>query len=522
MIEVILKYNEELAAMVRQSLPAEAFLVDGAGTSLCDAACLLQAISLMEVMQTAEANLWDRAECFFYACTEAARHKPDLCPVPDFCLLAFNALGNMGDMEGQEIVCLDIALLPVAILAAARGARITLTAGEHVVGLAAALARALPAAKWNVRQRCSALPDGSLVLGQHPVTILENEGLDVLCSVRGGVLFSYWDFLGVETQSHVREKWLKSGLVRGVLQLPRPRRQSAGYYPALIALGRGDGVRLAWYECKGVGAGVWDQNEALKLLMGASAEGRAIDVSTADLYIKGVPDLTPRYHLARCIGEKHEGKVVTLGDVAHIIRCQLPRTRLDAEEVAALQCEPGVFAEQQGGAMHDGSFVCREISLADLDPLTGFVLDRGDIVRVAQLNPDGRQGKYLLRQGDIVMSFRGTEPSIGRVGYWEFDGSYPAISGQSLCIVRVFGVESEWLYYWLRRSATRAAVVAKAVGSRMLTVNLADLRELSLVLPDGDEAKRVHGKHREIVGLEVEIRDRQQKIRGALISMLEG
>lgn len=518
----ILKYNEELAARVRHSLPAEAFQREGVGTSMIDAECLLQALSLLEAMLSDEATLWDRAECLFYACTEAARHKPDLCPVPDFCLLAFNVLERMGDLSGQEVVCLDMALLSVAILTAARGARVTLTACEHVEDLAMVLTRALQTTKWNVRQRCSALPNESLVLGQHPAAILEGEGQDVLRNVRGGALFSYWDFLGVETQSHVREKWLESGLLRGVLQLPRPRRQSAGYYPALIALGRGEAVRLAWYDNNGVGAGAWDQGEALGLLVGEAVERRAMDVPSADLYVKGVPDLTPRYYLSRQTGVEVGGKTVRLGDVAHIIRCQLPRTRMDDAEVEALQCEPGVHTEQQSGVMHDGSFVCREISLANLDPLTGFVMDQGEIVRISQLNPDGRQSKYLLRHGDILLAFRGTEPTIGRVGYWEFDGSYPAITGQSLCIVRAFGVEPEWLYYWLRRSSTRASIVAKAVGSRMLTVNLADLRELPLTLPDSADANRVQGEHYTIVALQQEIRDSQQIIRETIISMLAG
>lgn len=507
-----LKYNEELAARVRQNLPLEAFQKDGVSTSMGEVECLLQALSLFEAMQTAEANLWDRAECFFYACTEAARHKPDLCPVPDFCLLAFNVLESMGDMEGQEIVCLDIALLPVAILAAARGARVTLTAGEQIENLTTLLTRALPTTTWNVRQQCSTLPDGSLVLGQHPGAILEREGMDVMRGFRGGVLFSYWDFLGVETQSHVRERWLESGLVRGVLQLPRPRRQSAGYYPALIALGRGDGVRLAWYECKGVGAGAWDQDDAMRLLSGAVVDGVSMNMPVADLYIKGVPDLTPRYHLSRVTGTEGGGEMVRLGDVAHIIRCQLPRTRMEDAEVAALQCEPGVHTERQGGVMHDGSFVCREISLADLDQLTGFVMDQGDLVRVAQLNPEGRQGKYLLRQGDIVLAFRGTEPSIGRVGLWEFDGTYPAITGQSLCIIRAFGVDATWLYYWLRRNGTRAGVVAKAVGSRMLTVNLADLRELPLIQPIVEALALTKERHKKVVSLLQYVRFKQLEI----------
>lgn len=43
-----------------------------------------------------------------------------------------------------------------------------------------------------------------------------------------------------------------------------------------------------------------------------------------------------------------------------------------------------------------------------------------------------------------------------------------------------------------------------------------------MVLYDGDEAERVHGKHREIVGLQQEIPDRQQKIQGTLISLVNG
>lgn len=127
--------------------------------------------------------------------------------------------------------------------------------------------------------------------------------------------------------------------------------------------------------------------------------------------------------------------------------------------------------------------------LGDLDELTGFVREYGELTRMEGLSPTGHQGKYLLRPDDILLAFRGMESSLGQVGFMEKDFETPAVTGQSLCIVRAFGVDPVWLYYTPQRPDIRRRIASQASDSKTLTVNLGDL---PLMLPDEQYAKLIN------------------------------
>jgi hypothetical protein len=136
-----------------------------------------------------------------------------------------------------------------------------------------------------------------------------------------------------------------------------------------------------------------------------------------ELRVQGSVDLKPGWHLTRRAAPVPSGSV-RLSDVAQVIRCQLPRAKVDSQETNALTAEAVITGSPLGGVMIDGSFVCREIVLGDLDELTGFVREYGELTRVEEFSPTGRQGKYLLRSDDILLAFRSAESSPGKQDSW--------------------------------------------------------------------------------------------------------
>ncbi len=526
----IFVHDEVLANEVRRALSLDALELEAGWTGDFGPALLDKALSAFQPMLLAENSPANNAELLFHVCMEVGRLRADLFAVTDVALLAANLLdARHGPLTDKTVACLDWTLFPAALLVAGRAAQVILPL-DAVKSLPNTLGKAIPDSTWVLPKDSQAsqvkLPSGVLILGGHPVIHTETTPgfLDSLSGIAGGVFFCYWDFLDVALHDHVRGQWLKSGLLRSVIQLPRPRRQSAMHYPALVELGAkpatgaaATSIRLALLMDSFRGPGGLPQAEAVALLTVPTLPDaeKALDMSPEALYLKGSVDLKPGYHLARqAVPQLASGTPIRLADCAHVIRCQLPRAKEDA---TPLMAEAAFTGAPVGGLMSDGSFVCREIILNDVDPITGFIKEYGELTRVGSLNPEGRQGKYLLRPDDIVMVFRGTEPSIGKVGFMDADHETPSITGQSLCIIRAFDTDPVWLYYYLQRETTRRWIVSQATGSKMLTVNLSDLRGLPLVMPGAQEVETVNEHHHRVVKYVEEVRRLERNITSELL-----
>jgi len=72
-----------------------------------------------------------------------------------------------------------------------------------------------------------------------------------------------------------------------------------------------------------------------------------------------------------------------------------------------------------------GGFLCREITSADFEPISGLVSSGSENVWL-ELDPKGKQQKYLIQNGDVLFSFRGTEGTLGQVGLYMADLSLHA------------------------------------------------------------------------------------------------
>lgn len=533
----LLLYDAEKAAAVHavsSALLPE--LADGDTPLTTLAGCLGSLEALAEYDgEFARLAAW---EGIYYLLMEYRSLAPAYFPVHDICLLMANALARAearaqgGPEAAAPVVLLDWGLLPVAALLAqwlpggprefflppapletGSADRIARCLGERLPNSRwhtaeegdAALSPARAAGRWQGADPRGGLPRGAVIVAKDPLAhgAADPRFLERLAGIGGGVLLSSWDFLGVRIHAHTRSQWLGAGLLGGIAQLPRPRRQGATGYPAVITLRPADpgvSLRLARVSAIQPGPGSLEQKEVMALLEDAPKPGLSMDLDPAAPARDGLFSLSPATWLTPPLAAP-PGR--TLRAFAQVLRCQLARERLPGppaweELVEVVDGEP-VFAWHDGfGETGDGAFVAREVSLGELDAMTGFVDEqRGNVVRVA-LNPLGKQGKYLLQANDIVFAFRGTAQSVGKVGFAEELGA-PAITGQSMCIIRALpDMDPVWLYYYLQREEVLAFIRSRASGASLLTVNLESIRDIPVAFPGRQEIDDINLQHRKI------------------------
>lgn len=452
----------------------------------------------------------------YYTLMEYRSVAPGYFPVHDLCLLMANILATRVAAQAATpapVTLLDWGLLPVAVLLAQAlppaGREFLLPPapmeGESAQRLISHLERRLPGSRWRLGGDGQELPPGAWLLAKDPLAhcTADSRFLERLAGIGGGVLLSSWDFLGVRIHAHTRSQWLAAGLIGGVLQLPRPRRQSVTEYPAVLTLRPPDAslpLRLARVPSIQPGPGSLDQKATLALLDSAPRAGASMELDAAAPARDGLFTLAPATWLTPPLSAP-QGR--TLRAFAQVLRCQLPRERLAEalawREFVGIEDGEAIFEWHDAfGESSDGKYVAREISIGEFDPMTGFVDEYGgNPVKVA-LNPLGKQGKYLLQANDIVFAFRGTAQSVGKVGFVEELGQ-PAITGQSLCIIRALpDMDPVWLYYYLQRKDVVNFIRSRASGSNLLTVNLESIRDIPVAFPYRWEIDEINQEHRKI------------------------
>lgn len=448
----------------------------------------------------------------YYLLMHHRRHQPAFFPAHDICLIMANAVASRVKKQ-TPIILLDWELLPVAVLLASRGWRTRLprdAAGE-TEWLEERLEKLLPG---RMERQAGELPDGGFLLGQNPALHCQNDAafLEKAAAAAGGVFLAGWEFLGTKIHGYLRGLWLERAGLSAVLQLPRPRREGMSFYPALLFLEREKkaAVRLALVEETGVGSGGLDQEGALALLRGEAKKDAAIDVPREDFAKNGLFTLTPAEWLNRASAPPPSIRRPALRDCAQILRCQLAREKLDMTLFDFTRCEGLHWGETPEG------FIAREVALGDLEPMSGILReDSGSVVRLA-LKRLSSKGKYLLRQGDILFSFRGAQGSLGRVGFVEEEPRIPTITGPSLCVIRPLpAISGVWLYWYLQWPSVRKAIAAKGTGASMLTINIEEIRSFSLALPRRDEEVRIRAHHVRLASLASRARKLREETREA-------
>lgn len=473
------------------------------------------------------------AEYIYYTLMEYRRFAPGFFPVHDLCLFMGNMLAARLARHGVQpftVSLLDWGLLPVAVLLAqdaTPGPREFLLPpggleAERAERIARHLNGRLPGSKWRVAETAHDVPAGAWLLAGDPLAHCTSDArfLERMAGIAGGAVLTSWDFLGVRIHSHTRSQWLATGLIDGIMQLPRPRRQSATAYPAVIALraaAPGAPLRLAQVAAIQPGPGSLDQKGTLALFDGPPKPGASMELEAAAPARDGLFSLAPATWLTPPLAAP-QGR--TLRAFALVLRCQLPRERLEEAPAWYEETVEGgelVHIWHDGfGEAPDGQYIAREVSVSELDPMTGFVDEyRGNVVKVP-LNPLGRQGKYLLRPNDIIFAFRGTSLSVGKVGFVEEVGA-PAITGQSMCIIRALpDMDPVWLYYYLQREDVVGFIRSRASGSSLLTVNLESIRDIPVEFPYQWEINDINEEHRKISETMLKVARLHEECRDAL------
>jgi len=340
---------------------------------------------------------------------------------------------------------------------------------------------------------------------------LDNNYLKVLQNIRGGVVLASWNFLGANVHSNDRELWVKSGLLQKIVQLPRPKRQKVSAHPCLITLGMMDTKsNIDLFHIQGnLMEYVNHNNELIKTHSSSSLPEpytvESINISPDAILKNAICNLTPAYYLAesKVLNTSSIKMQTSLRDVAHVLRYQDTRIRIDNSFLVKDK---------------NSSSVLREITLKELDPMTGFI-DRfgGALV----MKKSGIKSKYIIQPNDIVFAYRGSRNSIGKVGFADkyilpnkiMDTSTNAhstkhiqtyaITSASLCIIRPFNIDAIWLYYFLQKISVQELLCSKASGSHLLTLNIENIRNTPIQIPNQEEVEFVN-KEFNAIALEME------------------
>ncbi len=474
-----------------------------------------------------------KAEIFYYILMSLRKMHSKLFPVSDICLFAVNLLARQKQGKSMHILLQDWAMLPVALLATCFGARVSVfpLSGEeqkYMEKTCVFLQKELPQGGWN--RVGSTLPEQYYLLGQNPLVIAEKEfSATHTKAIVGGVVLCSWDFLGLSLYGYARRLWVEQGLIHSILQLPRPRRQGVNTYPALLNLGQGNTKSIGMAQISSMSTGL--NATAMKTALQALEQG--IQVRVQNLLRSGLCNLTPAIHEEEQNPTPTEGNVL-LRQVAHVLRCQLPRTTFDHQawqsraeatleviydnEDNAVGVEPTIFA-----TFH------RELGLADVDAVSGFVNIFGGQSIVLRITSYAKQGKFLLQPGDIVLIFRGSLESIGKVGYVDdmpedsdrpyrycnYSGGLSMgghIAGKSMLLIRPFAVDGAWLFSYLRQNHVRKSLASHASGASLLTITMENVKNMTIPLPSAAEVNKANIVHQEVAECVAEIKRQYAKI----------
>lgn len=449
------------------------------------AATLLTPLEQLELVSMDLGRKVEDWQLAYYLLMEYRKYEPDYFPVHDLSLLLANIISSHN--KPGNLVLLDMHLLPSACLLAGAGWKILVHEEADSGKVAQTFQKALPCSRWSAIK--NDLPAGSHILGSDPGTLVDliPDIFNWFAPAASGVFLGSWEFLGINRYDYARRIWLENGRLSFVYQLPRPRRQGTAKHPAIIGFRDGNApLRLARIASCVHGPGALDQSAALKLLVNPPATGASINLDRTLPGRNGTWNLTPALWLNECNIKSVQSKV-PIRSCAQIIRCQLPRKKIQHYPPESFRIDAA-----------NGVSMVREVGLTDFDPVSGFLLGQGENVGIEFKRTSSRQ-KYLLQEGDIIFPFKGTTGSLGKCGFVFENPASPTIAGPAFVVIRALaGVNPAWLFWYLRRSDGRSAILARATGSSMLTINIEEIRDLRISRPDQSGLENLLQKHERI------------------------
>ena len=451
------------------------------------------------------------SDILFYLATAAtirtsnvANRRKEFRLAPDLLLLMANmAMTAVEDVGLDNLYVSNYNLFAPACLMVSTSTKwtIKLERAEDIPekdhdNLIETLNRLMPHAKWE--NATSGIFKDSLLLSMNlddlnpfPENLFKKAD-----NVAGGVFLCSASCLGLQRYAHMREAWVKSGLLRTVVQTRPVRPWMRKIDPVLFELGAPSSasyVRMIQIGDPSPGEGDLDMRTCISLISSRSCKkGVSMDVPVKELVTQGQYILDPNYYLAgnlRVIAENGQ----TLRGKALVLRAQQQRTRI-ADEDSAISLEKG-------------EMLAREISLYECEYATGFVDEsRGNLVKLP-FDENSQNAKYLLQKNDIIFAFRGTINSVGQTGFVA-NLTAPAVTGLSMCVIRVLpdaDIDPVWLYYYLRSPEVLKYIRSQAFGSTLVNVNSGVLQDLPLVYPTRRELDKIHESHERLVANSAQI-----------------
>ncbi len=470
----------------------------------------------------------------FYILMSLRTRYQHFFPAPSLCVLMSHALrGQIRKHKEAKLHIKNIELLPIVLLISHEINEI-IVEDQNEISLAVKQYlldnNQKNPEKWNFSLK-KTLKNKGIALTQFPLphTTIDNTIFEQLEKYEAGIVFTSWNFLASAEYKDLRFDLIKRCLLDTVIQLPLPQREGNKNYPAALILNKTktQSIRMVDLntfnkecvsqvyldlDCEGIvndsvihrfndgylqeifgniinkESFPWaPKGQLYKSYSEKYEKITSLDVPLGEILVNPSHKISPLLYITEHRSKNDESlNKTTLSDIAEVIRCQEARTSikgLDKDKIKTIDAYGTIY---------------RDISLKDIDPLSNFLIfDHSDFVQM-QLH-EHQAEKYTLKDNDIVLAFKGSRATIGKVAFvdlalnedpLEKDNfiSIDAVCSTSLVIVRAKKdkINPLWLFHFLQEKNTQEMLCSKATGSSVLSINLKTIRELPITLPKED------------------------------------
>ena len=159
------------------------------------------------------------------------------------------------------------------------------------------------------------------------------------------------------------------------------------------------------------------------------------------------------------------------------------------------------------------SNIYREVTLADIDE-SGFVTDASRLVPDAAPLPRSRR-IARLREGDLLLTCKGSLQSLGKVGIVTQCGDN-WLPSQTFYLIRTECIDPIWLFHYLRSPRALNYLRSNISGTSIPQIRVADIAALPIPIPNEEMLASVHAVHRQALKLLQKIDKLRDELDGLL------
>ena len=163
------------------------------------------------------------------------------------------------------------------------------------------------------------------------------------------------------------------------------------------------------------------------------------------------------------------------------------------------------------------SNIYREVTLADIDE-SGFVTDASRLVPDAAPLPRSRR-IARLREGDLLLTCKGSLQSLGKVGIVTQCGDN-WLPSQTFYLIRTECIDPIWLFHYLRSPRALNYLRSNISGTSIPQIRVADIAALPIPIPNEEMLASVHAVHRQALKLLQKIDKLRDELDGLLVEKI--